>query len=188
MVDLLTQATLETDRLILRSLALGDEPAIQKAASAREVASTTISIPHSYPDGEAQRYIAKKIAEFKIGRTVAFAIERKPTRSFIGLIEFRDIELEHAQAELSYWLAVEAWGQGYMSEAVKPMLRFGFEDLGLNRICAYHMLRNPASSKVLQKNSFVQEGVLRQRVRKWNVFEDVALLAILYQDWRKQTR
>lgn len=183
-----TQPTLETERLILRSLVLDDEAAIQKAASAREVASTTISIPHPYPDGEAQRYIANRIAEFQLGRTAAFTIEYKPLRSFIGLIEIRDIESEHAQAELSYWLAVEAWGQGYMSEAVKPMLRFGFENLELNRIYAYHMLRNPASSKVLQKNGFVPEGVLRQRVRKWNVFEDVALLAILRQDWNKQTR
>jgi RimJ/RimL family protein N-acetyltransferase len=71
-----------------------------------------------------------------------------------------------------------------MSEALKPMLRFAFEDLGLNRLYAYHMVRNPASGKVLQKNGFVQEGLLRQRVRKWGVFEDVALLAILHRDWQ----
>jgi len=67
---------------------------------------------------------------------------------------------------------------------LKPVLRFAFEDLGLNRLCAYHMVRNPASGKVLQKNGFVQEGLLRQRVRKWGVFEDVALLAILRRDWQ----
>jgi hypothetical protein len=73
--------------------------------------------------------------------------------------------------------------QGYMSEALKPATAFGFNHLSLNRLYAYHMLRNPSSGKVLQKSGFVQEGVLRQRVRKWGVFEDVALWAILRQDW-----
>jgi RimJ/RimL family protein N-acetyltransferase len=143
-----------------------------------------ISIPHPYPDSEAEQYISKQLAEFENGHSVTFVIERKFKRVFSGLIEVRDIEQEHSQAELSFWLAVEAWGQGYMSEALKPILRFAFEDLGLNRLYAYHMVRNPASGKVLQKNGFVQEGLLRQRVRKWGVFEDVALLAILHRDWQ----
>jgi RimJ/RimL family protein N-acetyltransferase len=73
-----------------------------------------------------------------------------------------------------------------MSEALKPVLCFGFEELSLNRLYAYHMARNPASGKVLKKNGFVQEGLLRQRVRKWGVFEDVVLLAILREDWENQ--
>ncbi len=71
-----------------------------------------------------------------------------------------------------------------MSEAIKPMLDFGFETLSLNRIYAYHMKRNIASGKVLQKNGFQLEGLLRQRVRKWGIFEDVILLSILRQDWQ----
>ena len=43
------------------------------------------------------------------------------------------------------------------------------------------MLRNPASGAVLRKAGMKQEGVLRERVRKWDVFEDVALYAILTQ-------
>ena len=46
------------------------------------------------------------------------------------------------------------------------------------------MLRYPASGRVLEKNGFKQEGLLRQRVRKWGKFEDVALMAILRQDWQ----
>jgi hypothetical protein len=56
-----------------------------------------------------------------------------------------------------------------MSEALKPVINFGFSDLELNRLYAYHMLRNPGSGKVLQKNGLIQEGVLRQRVRKWGM-------------------
>jgi [ribosomal protein S5]-alanine N-acetyltransferase len=180
---MLAQSTLETTRLILRPLSLADAPLLQDVAGTREVADTMISIPHPYPDDEAQQYIRRQISEFEAGHSVAFVIEHKSEKAFCGVIEIRDIEREHSQAELSFWLAVEVWGQGYMSEALKPMLRFGFEDLDLNRLYAYHMVRNPGSGKVLQKSGFIQEGVLRQRVRKWTVFEDVKLWAILRRDW-----
>ncbi|WNZ25798.1 GNAT family N-acetyltransferase [Leptolyngbya sp. NK1-12] len=178
---------LGTNRLLLRLISHADAPSIQTAASIREVADAMISIPHPYPEGEAEQYVSEQIAKFEAGHSVAFVIERKAEKAFCGMIEIRGIELEHSQAELSFWLAVEMWGQGYMSEALKPVLRFAFETLNLNRLYAYHMVRNPASGKVLQKNGFTQEGLLRQRVRKWGVFEDAKLWAILRQDWRNQT-
>jgi [ribosomal protein S5]-alanine N-acetyltransferase len=181
---MLAQPILETLRLLLRPLSLADTPSFQRGASDRKVADTMISIPHPYPDDEAEQYIKRQISKLETGHSFSFVIERKPEAAFIGIIEIRDIEREHSQAELSFWLATEVWGQGYMSEALKPMLCFGFENLDLNRICAYHMVRNPGSGKVLQKNGFTQEGVLRQRVRKWGVFEDVKIWAILRGDWQ----
>jgi [ribosomal protein S5]-alanine N-acetyltransferase len=179
-----SQPTLKTARLTLRPLTLLDAPALQAAASAREIAHTTISVPHPYVDGTADRFIAQRLGEFVAGTAVTFAIDRPPA-TFSGIIELRAIDREHLQAELSFWLAVSAWGQGYMSEAIPPVLRFGFEALSLNRIFAYHMVRNPASGRVLQKNGFVQEGLLRQNVKKWGVFEDTVLLAILAENWKK---
>ena len=176
--------TLETERLKLRQLSLDDANSIQTLASNRQIADTTISIAHPYPNGEAERYISKQIEEQKIDRGVTFAIELKSDAKLIGIVELRDIEREHFVAELSYWLTVSAWGKGYMSEATKPVLNFGFENLSLNKIYAYHMARNSASGRVLQKNGFQPEGLLRQRVRKWGIFEDVILLSILRQDWQ----
>ena len=177
------QFKLLTDRLILRPLTRTDVSSIQAAASVRQIADTMISIPHPYPDGESERYIARQTADFEAGHSVTFVIEQRFKNTFNGIIEVRDIEREHSQAELSFWLAVEAWGEGYMSEALKPVLRFGFEQLELNRLYAYHMVRNPSSGQVLRKNWLVYEGMLRQRVRKWEMFEDVALWAILRNDW-----
>jgi len=178
------QPLLETPRLRIRPLEPSDAPAIRKAARAREIADTMISIPHPYPAGEAERYVARQQAERAAGRSVTFALELKAKRRFCGLIEIRDIDREHSQGELSFWLTVEAWGRGYMSEALEAAVRYGFEGLGLNRLYAYHMVRNPASAHVLEKNGFAQEGLLRQRVRKWGRFEDVALWAILRREWR----
>lgn len=181
---MLTQSILETERLILRPLSPEDAPSIQASASVRAIADTTISIPHPYPDGEAELYIARQLTALEAGHSVTFVMEHKSEKGFCGIIEVREIEQEHSQAELSFWVAVELWGQGYMSEALNPVRRFGFDDLDLNRLYAYHMLRNPGSGKVLQKNGFVREGMLRQRVRKWGVFEDVTLWAMLRKDWQ----
>ncbi len=174
---------LETIRLKIRPLELSDSSAIQKAASVREVTDTMISLPYPYPPGEAERYIARQLAEQKKRHSVTFILEKKVEKRFCGVIEVRDIDPEHSQAELSFWLAIENWGQGYMSEVIDVVLQFGFEVLGLNRFYAYHMLRNPATGRVLEKNGFKKEGLLRQRVRKWGKFEDVALWAILRKDW-----
>lgn len=176
---------LETSRLWLRPLGLSDASAIQKTACIREIADTMISLPHPYPDEEAGRYIIRQQAEQEAGHSIVFTIESKAEGCFCGLIELRAIDRKHSQGELSFWLAVEAWGQGYMSEVVQAVVKYGFEGLGLNRLYAYHMLRNPATGRVLGKNNFKQEGLLRQRVRKWGVFEDVALWAILRKDWQE---
>jgi RimJ/RimL family protein N-acetyltransferase len=86
---------------------------------------------------------------------------------------------------MGFWVGVDSWGQGYATEAATALLHFAFEELALNRVFACHMVRNPASGRVLKKIGMRREGLLRQRVRKWDVFEDIAILAILRQDWSK---
>lgn len=179
---MIEQHILKTPRLRLYPLEIFDTSAIQKTAAAREIADTMISLPHPYPTGEAQRYVARQQAEREAGKSVTFTIRQNKQADMMGLVEIRDIDREHLQGELSFWLASEFWGRGYMSEVVQTMTQYGFEKLALNRLYAYHMLRNPASGRVLGKNRFTQEGLLRQRVRKWGRFEDVALWAILRQD------
>lgn len=175
---------LETPRLRLRPLERSDTSAIQKAAGAREIADTMISLPHPYPANEAERYVARQKAEREAERSVTFTIKHKTEGVFCGLVEVRDIDREHSLGELSFWLALEVWGRGYMSEVIQAVVRYGFEGLGLNRLYAYHMMRNPASGRVLEKSGFKQEGLLRQRVQKWGKFENVALWAILRQEWQ----
>ena len=181
---MIEQPVLDTLRLLLRPVEIFDSLDIQKSAGKREIADTMISLPHPYPIGGAERYIARMQKEREADISVAYIIEKKVENEFCGLIELRDIDHEHLQGELSFWLAREAWGQGYMSEVAQVLVQYGFEMLNLNRLYAYHMLRNPATGRVLEKNGFRQEGLLRQRVQKRGQYEDVALWAILRQDWQ----
>jgi ribosomal-protein-alanine N-acetyltransferase len=177
------QPILESDRLLLRPFILADAPRIQSLAQKREIADTTISIPHPYSLSQAREWIARHPAEFIAGKTVHFVIECKEIQQIIGAIGLRDIEIDHRQGELGYWVGVEFWGRGYASEAARTAIAYGFEVLHLHRIYAYHMARNPSSGRVLQKLGMRQEGLLRDRVRKWDRFEDVCLYAILEAEW-----
>src|SRR5699024_5781163 len=111
-IPMIEQPTLETEQLRLRPVESSDTVAIQQAASAREVADTMISLPHPYPDGEADRYISAQQAERDEGHATTFAVEQRSEDSFCGIVEVRDIDREHSQAELSFWLATRVWGRG----------------------------------------------------------------------------
>jgi RimJ/RimL family protein N-acetyltransferase len=155
-----------------------DAPELQRLAGAREIADTTLSIPHPYELDHAVAWIEQQRKEAARGRGHSFAV-RLTNRTLIGTMGLRDIDYEHSQAELGFWIGHEWWGNGYAREAAAEVIRFGFESLALNRIFAHHMLRNPASGRVLQAVGMRREGILRQRVQKWGVYEDVVLYATL---------
>jgi RimJ/RimL family protein N-acetyltransferase len=156
---------------------------LSRLAGKREIADTTISIPHPYSEQQARQWIAGFADLLPQGKVVVFGMTLKRAGSLVGTIGLRDIDAEHSQAELGFWVAVEYWGQGYATEAARAVVAFGFGQLGLNRIYAHHMVRNPASGRVLVKIGMKQEGLLRQRVRKWEVFEDVVPMALLREEW-----
>lgn len=182
------QPTLETDRLLLRPLSADDAPNVASLAGRREIADTTISVPHPYSDAQARGWIVSNNSLFALGKGVVFGIQLKSDSKLAGAIGLRDVDAEHAQAEMGFWIAVEYWSQGYATEAARALLSFGFLRLGLNRIYAHHMVRNPASGRVLTRIGMKPEGLLRQRVRKWGVFEDVVAMAVLRREWEQTSK
>jgi RimJ/RimL family protein N-acetyltransferase len=177
------ETVLETPRLQLRPFKLEDAPIVSKLAGRKEIADTTIAIPHPYSEAQAREWIATHARAGGTNKESVFAITLKANGQLIGAVGLRDIDKEHSQAEIGFWVAVDSWGKGYATEASSVALCFGFKELRLNRIYAHHMMRNPASGRVLEKIGMKREGLLRQRVKKWGVFEDVSLLAILREDW-----
>ncbi len=174
--------TLQTSRLLLGGFDPADAPDLRRLAGAREIADTTVAIPHPYDLDHALAWIGHQRRESVRGRAINFAIRLLPGSPLIGCAGLRDIDREHLQAELGFWIGLEWWGHGYAREAAVAGIRFGFEQLGLNRIYAHHMARNPAAGQVLLHAGMQREGLLRQRVKKWGVYEDVVLYAILRED------
>jgi [ribosomal protein S5]-alanine N-acetyltransferase len=171
--------TLRTARLILGEFTLRDAGDVQRLAGAREIADTTLAIPHPYELKHALAWIEQQQQERQGSASLTFAVRLLSQGTLIGSVGLRDIDPEHRQAELGFWIGRDWWGQGYAREAARAVLRLGFETLELNRICAHHLARNPASGRVLLAIGMQREGLLRQRVRKWGKYEDVAVYAML---------
>lgn len=184
MASLPPQPVLRTPRLRLRPFLPDDAPAVQRLAGDLAVAHTTLNIPHPYEDGMAEAWITMVAEDFTVGRQVVFAVTGEATAELLGAIGLV-LRLEHARAELGYWIGHPFWGQGYATEAVREVLRYGFVTLGLHRIHASHFARNPASGRVMLKAGMRQEGVARAHVRRFDRFEDLVQYGMLREEFER---
>ena len=176
------QPTLTTERLILRPFSLSDAKDIQRLAGQRDIADTTMTIPHPYEDGMAEEWIAGEEAAGKDGKAITLAIVLRGDESLTGAIGLK-IQSQHDKAELGYWIGKPFWNRGYATEAARALLDYGFRELGLNRVHAAHMARNPSSGRVMEKLGMVYEGTARQDLKKGGAYEDLVSYAILRNDW-----
>jgi RimJ/RimL family protein N-acetyltransferase len=172
---------LQTERLTLRTSALSDIPALLPLKGAREVAATTLRIPHPYTESDARDFIARTQEGLLSGSALLLAIVLRERDMLCGGVGLR-IEADHRRAELGYWIGVPYWGNGYATEAAKAVLKYGFGTLELHRIFASHFADNPASARVLQKIGMRHEGRLRAHVLKWGEFLDLEMYGMLASD------
>ena len=177
------QPTLTTERLTLRPFLPDDAFDVERYAGAREIAETTLNIPHPYPHGGAAEWILTHSPAWNAGINATFAIVETKRGRLVGAISLM-IKREHRRAELGYWIALDRWNHGYATESSRRIIDFGFEVLGLHRIEARHFLRNPASGQVMKKLGMQQEGVERDWALKWDRYESLAVYSILETEWR----
>jgi ribosomal-protein-alanine N-acetyltransferase len=174
---------LRTERLLLRQFQSSDAPEVQRLAGVKEVAAGTF-LPHPYPDGTAEQWIASQQEEFDADTFVNFAIVLLTQEILIGSIGLA-IVAEHQHARLGYWLGLPYWNHGYATEAVEAVLAYGFYQRQLHRIYAPHFQSNPASGRVLQKVGMTYEGRMREHYRRFGEFVEVELYGILEQDFHR---
>lgn len=169
---------LETERLRLRPFAASDAVDVQRLAGDRAVADTTLNVPHPYEVGAAEQWISTHQPKFEAGELANFAVTRLDSGELVGAIGLRIVQRSD-RAELGYWIGKPYWGRGYCTEAGTAVLDYGFNVLGLNRIHASHLSRNPASGRVMQKLGMQHEGTARQHAKKWDRYEDLVLYGLL---------
>jgi ribosomal-protein-alanine N-acetyltransferase len=172
---------LQTARLTLRSYTPADIPALLPLIGAREIAATTLRIPHPYTESYAQEYVAIARQDMLSGKGLRIGVFLRESEFLCGGVGMR-IEADHRHAELGYWIGVPYWGNGYAAEAATAIVQFGFETLKLHRIFASHTTNNPASAKVLKKIGMHYEGRQRAHILKWGEFLDIDLYGMLASD------
>ena len=164
--------TLKGKNFILRPLKRGDAKALAKNGNNKEVYRNTLRIPYPYTLEEARKWIEKNIRENKKKerKMINFAIDIDG--ELAGMVGLSGIEKEH-KAELGYWLGEDYRGRGIVTEAIKLTERHGFKDLKLKRVQAHVFSFNKASVRVLEKNNYKLEGLLRKDVKKDGKYIDV---------------
>jgi ribosomal-protein-alanine N-acetyltransferase len=182
--------TLETERLILRRFVISDlEPMFYNVWSNFDVWKwTNYESMNSIDDVLTLNNIFTDywFAKYEKSDYYNWAMQLKSTGEVIGRVRGGDPEdriNRVNQIVLSYELGQKWWNQGLMTEAVKKVIDFFFNEIGYNRIYTAHAHENPASGKVMQKCGMVYEGTMRQAINKNNGLQDKVNYAILVEDY-----
>ncbi len=176
------QPSLRTPRLLLRPYEDADAPAVQRLAGDPLVADTTLTIPHPYPDGVAEMWIATHEAAWEHGRGAVFAVTLRGGSELVGTVGLT-VRPEQRSAELGYWIGRPFWNIGYGTEAARAIVDFGFTVLPVDRIHAHHFERNAASGRVMQKIGMVEVFFRPRALEKRGTWEDVRGYAISRVQW-----
>lgn len=176
---------LGTRRLVLRSVTLADAGRVRVLAGDPEVALMTSNIPYPYEVGRAAAWIRACEELQGEGLRYAFALDLGG-EGLIGVCSLQ-VEPDQGRAELGYWLGRSWWGQGFMTEAARAVVAFGFERLELRRIFAHHLPENPASGRVMQKVGMTPEGILRRHIlHRGERAADLVIWGMLGEDFGRR--
>ena len=172
------QPVLDTPRLLLRPYSPGDAADVQRLAGDPRIACTTANIPHPYPDGAAEQWIAGLAPAYAERSRIVFAVTVRATGELAGTVSLQALSAVHARAELGYWIAADLWGNGYCTEAASRLISFVHAELGVTRFTARCLARNPASARVMEKLRMRHEGRLAAHELKNGIFEDLLLYGL----------
>jgi len=178
-----SDVTLQTERLVLRAPVPADTDAIF-AMRADPVVQRYGSHPPWTDRQTAVDWIERNARGMAAGEHVQFVLERRADGVVVGSCTLYALDTQCRRADVGYALALAEWGRGYANEAVRTMLDWGFDELGLNRVEADIDPRNLPSARALERLGFTREGHLRER---WIVAGEVSdswIYGLLAREWR----
>jgi ribosomal-protein-alanine N-acetyltransferase len=168
-------------RVKLRGLAAGDADALFRIWSHPQVAPWLDTPPLSSAE-DAEHLIEVLLQMAREEDSLRWSITG-PGGGTIGTCGYNYWQLAGAyRGEIGCELSPAYWGQGYMTEALKLVVNFGFDTMELNRIEAFCHPGNNRAGGLFQALGFRQEGLLRQYRHTSSGFQDVVLYALLRSD------
>ena len=184
-MNLIGTKTLETDRLILRRLTIDDAESAYKNWCSSDIVSRYV-LWEKHKNVEETKELFKMWEEdYNNLDTFRWIVELKDTKEVIGTIDVCNKKfLKFSTCEIGYCYGEAFWNKGYGTEALKRVLKFLFEEVGLESIYAYHASNNPASGKVMKKSGMTYEGTLRSRIiDKEGLRNDLISYSMIKEDY-----
>ncbi|MBR6679769.1 MAG: GNAT family N-acetyltransferase [Clostridia bacterium] len=173
---------IRTERLLLRPMHVTDAMDMFEYASREEVTTFLLWSPHrtiSYTR-DYLRYIEDRYA---LGDFYDWAITLADSGKMIGTCGFTRLDLPHNSGEIGYVLSPDFHNLGYATEAASAVLKFGFEELCLNRLEARFMQGNDASLRVMEKLGMTFEGFHRDAMLVKGSYRTIGVAAILKDEF-----
>lgn len=174
---------IETDRLILRQFRIEDaRDMYNNWATDAEVTKFLTWSPHpeiNFTKGLLEDWIGK----YSEPTWYNWAIELKETGEVVGNISVVKLNERIEAADIGYCMGKAWWGREIMPEALRAVIEYLFEEVGLNRVAACHDVNNPKSGRVMQKAGMTKEGVLRAAGRNNQGICDEVLYSILKSEF-----
>jgi ribosomal-protein-alanine N-acetyltransferase len=115
---------------------------------------------------------------------INWGITIKGSPKIIGIIGHYRIQPENHRAEIGYMSLPEFNGKGYITEAIKAVVTYGFEQMHLHSIEAVIDPDNIASERVLQKNGFVKEAHILENELWEGKYWDTVIYSLLKRNWK----
>lgn len=178
----LPRRPLATERLVLRLVEHRD---LQDLLAVHSVEEVNRFLPLDLWSGieDAEEWYEQVRQRHLAGEAVQFAIVESRSGKVMGSCLLFGYEDENQRVELGYGLGRRWWGQGFAGEAVKRVIVYAFDELGLRRLDARVDPRNEPSNRLLQRLGFTMEGCLRQRSLFKGELVDVNLYGLLRAEW-----
>lgn len=182
--DFSTFPTLSTPRLILRELTPEDAADVFSFGSDAEVQKYD-SDPAMQQAAEALEMIERRRQWFATRQAISWGIALKDENRIIGNLGFYFWDQVYYRTELGYTVARPYWRRGIATEAVRALLRFGFETLHLHRINVDTRMDNLASVRLIAALDFRHEGVRRECIRSADgSYQDWGIFGMLENEYR----
>ncbi|MZQ81315.1 GNAT family N-acetyltransferase [Paenibacillus sp. 5J-6] len=173
--------SIENERLLLRKLTLNDASDIYEYASDVEVSKFTTWEKHRSID-DTYTFLNMVLQKYENEQPSDWAIVHKDTNQVIGTCGWVYLNEVHHRAEIGYALSRKYWNQGLITDVVRTILNFGFNELDLNRIEARCIAENVGSERVMQKVGMHYEGLIREQMFVKGRYVDLKLYGILKSD------
>jgi ribosomal-protein-alanine N-acetyltransferase len=157
---------IETKRLILRKFELTDAEVMYKNWASDDKVTKFLTWP-THKDIETSRKVTEMwVKDYSEDKNYQWCIELKSIGEAIGSIGVVDYKENIEAVEIGYCIGRKFWNQGITTEAFKALIKFFFEEVGVNRIEARHDPLNQGSGKVMEKCGLIYEGTIKQG--DWN--------------------
>ena len=174
---------METKRLVLRALTMDDAEFVFKEYCDPQVSFYMRDEEPLESLEQAKEMLGALQTPEMMPDFKWWGIEHKTKGELIGSCGYRRWDVQHHRAEIGYDLWPAYWGQGIMPEALEALLRFGYLEMGLNRIEATTHIKNDRSQRVVIKHGFQREGVLRDYYCRDGQYNDQIQFSLLRKEW-----